>query len=31
VPSGPIVHGHYRLDNALLDPTTPGNIAAVLD
>jgi aminoglycoside phosphotransferase (APT) family kinase protein len=30
-PSGPIVHGDYRMDNALLDPTTPGRIAAVLD
>jgi aminoglycoside phosphotransferase (APT) family kinase protein len=29
--SGPIVHGDYRMDNALLDPTTPGRIAAVLD
>ncbi len=26
-----IVHGDYRLDNTLLDPTTPGRIAAVLD
>ncbi|HWB68288.1 MAG TPA: phosphotransferase family protein [Mycobacteriales bacterium] len=30
-PSGPIVHGDYRLDNVLLDPTTPGRVAAVLD
>jgi aminoglycoside phosphotransferase (APT) family kinase protein len=30
-PSGPIVHGDYRMDNALLDPTTPGKVAAVLD
>jgi aminoglycoside phosphotransferase (APT) family kinase protein len=30
-PTGPIVHGDYRLDNTLLDPTTPGKIAAVLD
>ena len=29
--SGPIVHGDYRMDNVLLDPTTPGRIAAVLD
>ena len=26
-----IMHGDYRLDNCLLDPTTPGRIAAVLD
>ena len=26
-----IVHGDYRLDNTLLDPTTPGRVAAVLD
>lgn len=30
-PAGPIVHGDYRLDNCLLDPTTPGRVAAVLD
>jgi aminoglycoside phosphotransferase (APT) family kinase protein len=30
-PTGPIVHGDYRLDNTLLDPTTPGKVAAVLD
>lgn len=30
-PSGPIVHGDYRLDNCLLDPDTPGRIRAVLD
>lgn len=30
-PTGPIVHGDYRLDNCLLDPTTPGRVAAVLD
>jgi aminoglycoside phosphotransferase (APT) family kinase protein len=30
-PSGPIVHGDYRMDNVLLDPTTPGTVAAVLD
>jgi aminoglycoside phosphotransferase (APT) family kinase protein len=29
--SGPIVHGDYRLDNVLLDPATPGVVAAVLD
>jgi aminoglycoside phosphotransferase (APT) family kinase protein len=26
-----IVHGDFRLDNTILDPTTPGKIAAVLD
>ena len=26
-----VVHGDYRLDNTMLDPTTPGRIAAVLD
>jgi aminoglycoside phosphotransferase (APT) family kinase protein len=30
-PTGPIVHGDYRMDNVMLDPTTPGRIAAVLD
>lgn len=30
-PSGPIVHGDYRLDNVLLDPDQPGKVAAVLD
>jgi aminoglycoside phosphotransferase (APT) family kinase protein len=25
------VHGDYRLDNTMLDPTTPGKVAAVLD
>jgi aminoglycoside phosphotransferase (APT) family kinase protein len=30
-PSGPVVHGDYRLDNVMLDPTTPGVVAAVLD
>ncbi|HWA64837.1 MAG TPA: phosphotransferase family protein [Mycobacteriales bacterium] len=29
--TGPIVHGDYRMDNVLLDPVTPGAIAAVLD
>jgi aminoglycoside phosphotransferase (APT) family kinase protein len=29
--SGPIVHGDYRMDNVLLDPSMPGRIAAVLD
>jgi aminoglycoside phosphotransferase (APT) family kinase protein len=29
--TGPVVHGDYRLDNVLLDPTTPGVVAAVLD
>src|SRR5919107_1740796 len=26
-----VVHGDYRLDNTILDPATPGRIAAVLD
>jgi aminoglycoside phosphotransferase (APT) family kinase protein len=26
-----IVHGDYRLDNVLMDPTDPGRVAAVLD
>ena len=30
-PTGPVVHGDYRMDNVLLDPTTPGTVAAVLD
>jgi aminoglycoside phosphotransferase (APT) family kinase protein len=30
-PSGPIVHGDYRLYNVILDPGVPGRIAAVLD
>jgi aminoglycoside phosphotransferase (APT) family kinase protein len=29
--SGPVVHGDYRMDNVLLDPVTPGKVAAVLD
>ncbi|HVS67562.1 MAG TPA: phosphotransferase family protein [Mycobacteriales bacterium] len=29
--TGPIVHGDYRMDNVLLDPNTPGRVAAVLD
>jgi aminoglycoside phosphotransferase (APT) family kinase protein len=31
--SGPptVVHGDYRLDNVLVDPASPGRIAAVLD
>jgi aminoglycoside phosphotransferase (APT) family kinase protein len=29
--TGPIVHGDYRMDNVLLDPVTPGKMAAVLD
>jgi aminoglycoside phosphotransferase (APT) family kinase protein len=29
--SGPIVHGDYRMDNVLLDPASPGVVAAVLD
>jgi aminoglycoside phosphotransferase (APT) family kinase protein len=28
---GRILHGDYRLDNVMLDPATPGRIAAVLD
>lgn len=34
LPSSPpttIVHGDYRLDNTMLDPSQPGRIAAVLD
>lgn len=30
-PSGPIVHGDFRLDNTVLAPDQPGRIAAVLD
>jgi len=30
-PTGPIVHGDYRLDNTLLHPDVPGRVAAVLD
>jgi aminoglycoside phosphotransferase (APT) family kinase protein len=30
-PTGPIVHGDYRLDNVMLHPTQPGRISAVLD
>jgi aminoglycoside phosphotransferase (APT) family kinase protein len=30
-PAGPIVHGDYRMDNVLLDPTEAGTVAAVLD
>jgi aminoglycoside phosphotransferase (APT) family kinase protein len=30
-PTGPIVHGDYRMDNTMLDLTTPGKVAAVLD
>ncbi|MDP9239556.1 MAG: phosphotransferase family protein [Actinomycetota bacterium] len=30
-PAATIVHGDYRLDNTVLDPDTPGRIAAVLD
>jgi aminoglycoside phosphotransferase (APT) family kinase protein len=30
-PSGPIVHGDFRLDNTVLAPERPGRIAAVLD
>ena len=26
-----VVHGDYRLDNTILDPSTPGRVAAVLD
>ena len=26
-----VVHGDYRLDNTILDPTSPGRVAAVLD
>lgn len=30
-PSGPVVHGDYRLDNVVLDWSDPGRVAAVLD
>jgi aminoglycoside phosphotransferase (APT) family kinase protein len=30
-PSGPVVHGDYRLDNVVLDPADPTRVAAVLD
>lgn len=30
-PSGPVVHGDYRLDNVMLDPADPGRVVAVLD
>ena len=30
-PSGPVLHGDYRMDNVVLDPRRPGCIAAVLD
>jgi aminoglycoside phosphotransferase (APT) family kinase protein len=30
-PTGPIVHGDYRLDNVILDHEIPGRISAVLD
>jgi aminoglycoside phosphotransferase (APT) family kinase protein len=30
-PAHAVVHGDYRLDNTVLDPTGPGRIAAVLD
>ena len=30
-PSGPVLHGDYRLDNVVLDPGRPDRIAAVLD
>ena len=30
-PSGPVVHGDYRLDNVVLDPQDPARVAAVLD
>jgi aminoglycoside phosphotransferase (APT) family kinase protein len=30
-PSGPVVHGDYRLDNVVLHPADPTRVAAVLD
>jgi aminoglycoside phosphotransferase (APT) family kinase protein len=30
-PSGPVVHGDYRLDNVVLDPADPTRVVAVLD
>ena len=30
-PTGPVVHGDYRLDNVMFDPTDPARILAVLD
>jgi aminoglycoside phosphotransferase (APT) family kinase protein len=30
-PSGPVVHGDYRMDNVVLDPADPTRVAAVLD
>lgn len=30
-PSGPVVHGDYRLDNVMFDPADPARISAVLD
>jgi aminoglycoside phosphotransferase (APT) family kinase protein len=30
-PSGPVVHGDYRLDNVMLDATDPARVVAVLD
>jgi aminoglycoside phosphotransferase (APT) family kinase protein len=30
-PSGPVVHGDYKLDNVMLDRCDPGRIVAVLD
>lgn len=30
-PSGPVVHGDYKLDNVALDPTRPDRLVAVFD